>query len=81
MAFALLSSRLVRIQLVLRGPADPEQERSGGEVCLQEVLEGDTEFLEAITFRLNEIVTKPKGRFVISYLPGVPGGRRPPRTL
>jgi len=78
-AFALLSSRPVRIQLILRG-SDPERENSGGEPRLQEVLEGDAEFLEAITFRLNEIVAKPKGRFVISYLPGVPGARRPPRV-
>jgi len=71
---------LVKIRLVLGDPADPEQELSGGQVSLQEILEGDAEFLEAIAMRLNEIVTKPRGRFVISYLAGSPGARRLPRT-
>jgi hypothetical protein len=71
----------VRIRLVLGDPADPEQELSGGQVSLREILEGDAEFLEAITMRLNDIVRKPKGRFVISYVPGSPGARPLPRTL
>jgi hypothetical protein len=71
----------VRIRLVLGDPADPEQELSGGQVSVREILEGDAEFLEAITMRLNEIIRKPKGRFVISYMPGSPGARRPPRTF
>ncbi len=54
------------------------QELAGG-LSLVEVLEGDREFLEALTMRLDEVVGKPKGRFVISYLPGQPGSRRPPR--
>jgi hypothetical protein len=44
-----------------------------------EVLEGGDEFLEALTMRLNEIVRKPSGRFVISYVPGTPGAKKPPR--
>jgi hypothetical protein len=43
-----------------------------------EHLEVDKEFLEALTMRLDEISGRPKGRFVISYLPGQPGSRRPP---
>lgn len=81
MAFALLSFGPVRIQVILRRPTDSEQGLSGEQVCLQEVLEGEAEFLDAIAIRLNEIVTKPKGRFVISYLSGIPGARRPPRNL
>jgi hypothetical protein len=81
MASGLLYLGLVMIRLALGGPADPERELPGGQGCFQEILEGDAEFLEAIAIRLNEIVTKPKGRFVISYLPGSPGARRPPRTL
>jgi len=44
-----------------------------------EVLEGGDEFLEALTMRLNEIVRKPNGRFVISYVAGQPGSKTPPR--
>jgi hypothetical protein len=57
---------------------DPELELAGGALSLVENLEGDREFLEALTIRLDEIVGKPKGRFVISYLPGQPGARKPP---
>jgi len=57
---------------------DPGQELESGRIRLMEVLEGAEEFLEAIELRLNEIVQRPKGRFVISYVPGVPGARRPP---
>ena len=59
-------------------PEDPGKEPEGRRIGLVEVLEGATEFLEAIELRLSEIVTKPKGRFVISYIPGMPGARRPP---
>jgi len=44
-----------------------------------EVLEGGDEFLEALQMRLNEIVRKPNGRFVITYVPGKPGAKTPPR--
>jgi hypothetical protein len=44
-----------------------------------EVLEGGDEFLEALQIRLNEIVRKPNGRFVITYVPGKPGAKTPPR--
>lgn len=53
-------------------------ELAGGALARVEVLEGDREFLEALTLRLDEIVVRPKSRFVISYLKGHPGARRPP---
>jgi hypothetical protein len=60
----------------------PEGEGTGqvadGVLAVAEVLEGDREFLEALTMRLDEISGRPKGRFVISYLPGQPGARTPP---
>ncbi len=59
-------------------PEDPGKEPEARRIGLVEVLEGATEFLEAIELRLNEIVTKPKGRFVISFVAGMPGARRPP---
>jgi hypothetical protein len=40
--------------------------------------EGDL-ILQLLTLRLNEIVQKPQGRFVISYVCGRPGSKRPPR--
>lgn len=43
-----------------------------------EVLEGADEFLREIIFRLNEVAGKPPGRFVVSYVSGQPGARRPP---
>jgi hypothetical protein len=45
-----------------------------------EVLEGSEEFLQALSIRLNEIVLKPNGRFVISYITGKPGSKTPPRV-
>ena len=54
---------------------DPE---SSGGSALVEVLEGDKEFLEAITMRLDQIVARPRGRFVVSYTQGQPGARKPP---
>jgi len=57
---------------------DATQELAGGALTVVEVLEGDKEFLEALTMRLDEISGRPKGRFVISYQPGQPGSRTPP---
>jgi len=53
-------------------------ELSGGALATAELLDVDKEFLEALTMRLDEISGRPKGRFVISYLPGQPGARTPP---
>ena len=50
-----------------------------GSLHAVEVLEGGDEFLEALQIRLNEIVRKPNGRFVITYIPGKPGAKTPPR--
>lgn len=44
-----------------------------------EVLEDGEEFLEALQMRLNDIVRKPNGRFVISYVSGRVDARRPPK--
>ncbi|HEY7114737.1 MAG TPA: hypothetical protein VIA45_17550 [Thermoanaerobaculia bacterium] len=57
----------------------PEPNASPGALGGVEVLEGGDEFLEALTLRLNEIVRKPNGRFVISYVAGQPGAKTPPR--
>jgi hypothetical protein len=54
---------------------DPDS--SGGSAFV-EVLEGEQEFLDAITLRLDQIVAKPRGRFVVSYTQGQPGARKPP---
>jgi len=64
-------------------PTVPPEGEAGGQVAdgvlsVPEVLEMDREFLEALTMRLDEIAGRPKGRFVISYLPGQPGARTPP---
>jgi len=56
---------------------DPE---SSGPSAIVEVLEGDKEFLEAITLRLDQIVARPRGRFVVSYTQGQPGARKPPNV-
>ena len=37
------------------------------------------QFLEALIVRIAEIIRKPSGRFVISYVSGQPGSRRPPK--
>lgn len=64
----------------------PEEGRSGRpepegrDLRAEEVPEGEEEFLEALWLRLNQIVRKPSGRFVISYIPGKPGSRTPPRV-
>ena len=44
-----------------------------------EVLRDGEEFLEALQMRLNDIVRKPNGRFVISYMSGRTDSRRPPK--
>lgn len=53
--------------------------RPDGALDPVEVLEGGEEFLQALSMRLNEIVLKPNGRFVISYITGKPGSKTPPR--
>jgi hypothetical protein len=55
-----------------------ENELARGALAVGELPEVDKEFLEALTMRLDEISGRPKGRFVISYLPGQPGARTPP---
>ena len=66
---------------ILRMPGQDDRDQTLG-VAVQmpfvEVIEGDEEFLEAISLRLEQIIAKPKGRFVISYTQGQPGARRPP---
>jgi len=62
-------------------PPEPDSNFGPGSGRSQvEVLEGGDEFLEAISMRLNEIIRKPSGRFVISYVPGQPGSKTPPRV-
>jgi hypothetical protein len=68
------------IRLTPEEAANPEMELSGGGLQLIEVLEGADEFIDAIVSRLNEIVRKPSGRFVISYVQGHPGSRKPPKV-
>jgi hypothetical protein len=73
----LLSPSGVKIEM---RPPDRGEPRTGAESSLDmvEVLEGGDEFIEALSMRLNEIVRKPSGRFVISYMPGTPGAKKPP---
>ncbi len=66
------------IRLTPEEAANADAELAGAGLQLTEVLEGADEFLDAIMSRLNEIVRKPSGRFVISYVAGSPGSRRPP---
>lgn len=75
----LALSQSVRIRLILGDPPTPERKLTGGSISLNEVLEGEEEFLQAVASRINEIVAKPRGRYAISYVPGSPGSRRPPR--
>jgi len=65
------------IETILTEPG-AGRETGSGALSLVEASEGDREFLEALAMRLDEIVGKPKGRFVISYRTGQPGARRPP---
>jgi hypothetical protein len=78
MALGLLLLSGMKIEVRLEEPADPVA-GSDGALRAVEVLEGGDEFLDALTMRLNEIVRKPSGRFVISYVPGKPGSKVPPR--
>jgi hypothetical protein len=65
--------------LRMSGQDDGDQTPGAGiPLPFVEVIEGDEEFLEAISLRLEQIIAKPKGRFVISYTQGHPGARRPP---
>ena len=76
----LASGLLLRsgMKIEARGTERPERSgEPGGPVV--EVLEGGDEFLEALSIRLNEIVRKPNGRFVISYVSGQPGAKTPPQ--
>ena len=79
LAFGLLFRSGVKIEI---RPPDGGEPGAGAETTLDmiEVLEGGDEFLEALSMRLNEIVRKPSGRFVISYMPGTPGAKKPPRV-
>lgn len=67
----------MKIEFKAEGAAD--QAPIDGSLQAVEVLEGGDEFLEALQMRLNEIVRKPNGRFVITYVPGKPGAKTPPR--
>src|SRR5215471_3373175 len=80
LASGLLLSKATPMRIVLMPPdGNPAPELAGGALSTTEVLEGDREFLEALTMRLDEVLGKPKGRFVFSYVQGQPGARRPPR--
>jgi hypothetical protein len=80
LASGLLFSGATPMRIVLMPPdGNPAPELASGALSMNEVLEGDKEFLEALTMRLDEVVGKPKGRFVFSYVQGQPGARRPPR--
>ena len=68
----------MKIEVKVEGAADQSSQVEEG-LHAVEVLEGGEEFLEALQIRLNEIVRKPNGRFVISYVPGKPGAKAPPR--
>ncbi len=78
LALRLLPLQGMKIEVRPQDP-DPHLSRDGN-LGPVEVLEGGDEFLEAISMRLNEIIRKPSGRFVISYVPGQPGSKTPPRV-
>jgi len=69
----------MKIEVRQPDSSDPSVEPDGGLQAV-EVLEGSEEFLEALALRLNEIILKPNGRFVISYVAGQPGAKAPPRV-
>jgi hypothetical protein len=75
----LLFPSVMKIEVRTEAPTDPKSHPEGAFQAV-EVLEGVDEFLEALQMRLNEIVLKPSGRFVISYIPGKPGSKVPPRV-
>ena len=66
------------MKIEARGPERPGRGGEAGGPAV-EVLEGADEFLEALSIRLNEIVRKPNGLFVISYVSGQPGAKTPPQ--
>ena len=79
LASGLLSPYGMKIDVRAQEPEPADREsRSRGTFEAIEVLEGGDEFLEAIQMRLNEIIRKPNGRFVISYVSGQPGSKVPP---
>ena len=55
LAFALLCTMSVRIQLTFAESPDPLEELLGGRLSLTEVLEGRQEFLEELMSRLTAI--------------------------
>jgi hypothetical protein len=63
---------------ILRMSGDVDPEQTLGRMSYVEVIEGDKEFLDAISLRLEQIVAKPRGRFVVSYTAGQPNARKPP---
>jgi hypothetical protein len=67
------------MKIEVRPEAPDPNARPDGAFGGTEVLEGGDEFLEALQMRLNEIIRKPNGRFVITYIPGKPGAKTPPR--
>ena len=75
MASTLLLRSVMKIEVA--GGETPDRNAEAA-VPGEEVLEGGDEFLEALAIRLNEIVRKPNGRFVISYVTGQPGAKTPP---
>ena len=77
-AFGLLFWSGMKIELRTETPEGPDSAAEQGRQA-SEVLEGGDEFLEALQLRLNEIIRKPNGRFVISYVAGQPGAKNPPR--
>ena len=78
LASGLLFPTGMKIEIRQDDAADRSRAPEGA-IDAVEVLEGGDEFLEALTMRLNEIVRKPSGRFVISYVQGAPGAKKPPR--
>ena len=68
----------MKIEVRVEKQPDPRPHAEAGLQAV-EVLEGGDEFLEALQMRLNEIIRKPNGRFVISYVSGQPGAKTPPR--
>jgi hypothetical protein len=69
----------MKIEVRLEEPPEPRAHPDSA-LSPVEVLEGGDEFLEALSMRLNEIIQKPNGRFVISYVSGQPGAKTPPRV-
>lgn len=79
LASGLLFPFRMKLEVRQEEPSDRDAQPDDGLQAI-EVLEGSEEFLEALAMRLNEIILKPNGRFVISYISGKPGARTPPRV-